>query len=229
LSRYEEKLIFVYDLQKVIDLMIHKHTIKENNAESSVVFKGHSITQVKYSYLNEKIYVCTEGGTLHIYTDDLKFVETKKIYNGIPINSLTFSEKYDFMLVSSDNGAKILHPDTFETITDLRSDYPVYCAQFSPLMYNEKNPKFHVIMGGGARARDTAFMRSGGLEIYIMNAIHGNVLSRLGGHYGPINWIHVFGDGTGIITAGEESIVRIYRFDKKYLSDPQFSHTNNIA
>lgn len=209
--------------------MERKNTIKEGNADYSAVFSGQSITQVGFNYLNEKILIGTEAGNLHIYTPELKFIETKKIYNGIPINSMTWSKKNDFLLLTSDNGAKILHPETYELITDLRSDYPVYCAQFSPLMYDEKNPKYHVIMGGGARARDTAFMRQGGLEIYIMNAIHGNVLSRLGGHYGPINWIHVFADGTGIVTAGEESIVRIYRFDKKYLSDPIFSHTNSTA
>jgi translation initiation factor 3 subunit I len=210
----------------VIDLLNKKHKIVEGTADHSNFFDGQQITQVVYSYLNKFIYVCTEGGYLNIYDSSLNHVDSKKIFNGIPINSITFSKKYDFMLVTSDNGAKILHPETFETITELRSDYPVYCAQFSPLMYDEKNPKYHVIMGGGARARDTAFMRQGGLEIYIMNAIHGNVLSRLGGHYGPINWIHVFPDGSGIVTAGEESIVRIYRFDKSYFTDPVFSHTN---
>lgn len=143
----------------MIDLFNKKHKITESAADHSAIFDGHQVTQAVYSYLNKFIYICTEGGYLNIYDAGLNFVDTKKVFNGIPINSITFSKKYDFMLVTSDNGAKILHPETFETITELRSDYPVYCAQFTPLMYDEKNPKYHVIMGGGARARDTAFMR----------------------------------------------------------------------
>ena len=47
-----------------------------------------------------------------------------------------------------------------------------------------------------------------------MNLKFGEELGKVSGHFGPINWIEYHKDGKGFITAGEEGIVRIYRYLK---------------
>jgi len=83
--------------------------------------------------------------------------------------------------------------------------------------------KPHVIMGGGVQARDIAMAREGGLDIFMINIISSKVLSMLGGHFGPVNWLEWFKDGGGFVSAGEEGIVRIYRFDQQYFDDEQYN------
>jgi len=48
-------------------------------------------------------------------------------------------------------------------------------------------------------------------------------VAELRGHYGPINWIEWFKDGRGFVSAGEEGIVRVYRFDESYNIDEKFN------
>ena len=89
------------------------------------------------------------------------------------------------------------------------------CAQISPLLYSI-NPKYHVIFAGGIAARDQALAAEGGNEIFVYNFAIGSKITELSGCFGNINWLSVFKDGSGFLTAGEEAIVRIYRFDKSY-------------
>lgn len=48
-------------------------------------------------------------------------------------------------------------------------------------------------------------------------------ISSLGGSIGRINWLSIFPDGSGLITANEEGLARIYRFDKSYYRDEMWS------
>ena len=212
----------MFKFADILSTFNKNHKVDERDAQHKAIVEGASLTQIKFGYLNEKVYVGDEEGYVKIFDSALNHLETKQIFKNIQINSLTFSKKHEFIIVSSESGAKILNTEDLSLVTDLRSDFPVNCAQMSPLMYDKNKPRYHVIMGGGVKARDQAFIKEGGLEIFIMNAIHGDIICRLGGHFGPINWIEIFKDGAGIVTAGEESIVRVYRFDKKYFDDPMF-------
>lgn len=58
--------------------------------------------------------------------------------------------------------------------------------------------------------------------------VYGKLLAELRGHYGPVNWIEWFRDGRGFVSAGEEGIVRVYRFDNLYFTDEKFEHTNHF-
>ena len=99
-------------------------------------------------------------------------------------------------------------------IRHFKSEFPMKACAFSPSMYHpvEKLKKFHLIMGGGIIARDTAKVSQGGYEIHIMDLKCQEEIGKVEGHFGPINWITYHKDGNGFITAGEEGIVRIYRF-----------------
>ena len=89
-------------------------------------------------------------------------------------------------------------------------------------MYSEENPMYHIIMGGGTDKEKTADSQKGGLDIEFIHTMSGKLCATLPGHFGPVNWIECFADGSGIITAGEEGIVRIYKFDKSYYHDQKF-------
>jgi len=180
------------------------------------------ITGLKIGYLNSAIFVGTDKGDVEVFDYKLtNILRSVKVFDK-QINSLTFSQRHDFLVLSCDSGVKIYDPETFDLVTELRSEYPTNCAQLSPLMYRKENPRFHVIMGGGAKARDQAFLEQGGLEVNIVNAIHGHRVAQLIGHYGPINWIECCPDGSGFVSAGEESLVKYFRFDKNYHDLPEF-------
>lgn len=78
-------------------------------------------------------------------------------------------------------------------------------------------------MGGGIQARDIAMAKEGGLDILLVNIIESKTLSELRGHYGPVNWLEWFKDGSGFISAGEEGIIRIYRFDQSYFEEDAYN------
>ena len=181
-----------------------------------------SIAGLRIGYLNKCIYLANNKGMIEVWNYQLtEQLNTIKVFDKA-INSLTLSRRYEFVIVTSDTGTKVLNSENFDLVTELRSDFPINCAQMSPIMYSKEKPRFHVIMGGGTKARDTAFAKEGGLEVNVMNAIHGHPVCTLSGHYGPINWIECCPDGAGFISAGEESIVRYFRFDKKYFDSPDY-------
>ena len=93
------------------------------------------------------------------------------------------------------------------------------CAQISPLCSTKMGSKPHIIMGGGVQARDIAMAKEGGLDILLTNMVSNKLLSQIRGHYGPCNWLEWYKDGSGFVSAGEEGIVRVFRFDVSYFED----------
>ena len=180
------------------------------------------ITSMRLGYLNENVYVANSKGVIEVLKYDLsEVIRTVQCFDK-SINSMTFSKHYDFLCATSGIFVKVFDPKTFEVVSEIRGEFPVNCAQVSPLIYKKENPRFHLIMGGGVIARDTADTKEGGLEIYIMNLVHGSQVTTVSGHYGPINWIECCPDGSGFVSAGEESIVRYYRFDKSYFESEKY-------
>ena len=77
-------------------------------------------------------------------------------------------------------------------------------------------------MGGGIIAREAARTKFGGYQIHLQNLMYQEKLGKIEGHFGPINWIEYHRDGKGFVSAGEEGVVRIYRFGKEFQEEPQF-------
>lgn len=71
-------------------------------------------------------------------------------------------------------------------------------------------------MGGGLAARETAKSKLGGYDLHLCNIMFEEEIGTISGHYGPCNMIQFYKDGRGIVTAGEEGIIRIFRFDNSY-------------
>lgn len=60
--------------------------------------------------------------------------------------------------------------------------------------------------------------KEGGNEIFFFDISTGEKLFTLSGCNGTVNWISLFPDGMGLITASEEGLCRLFRFDKTYLN-----------
>ncbi len=93
------------------------------------------------------------------------------------IYSLTFSPKFEFLLVNCKSGVGLIDPETMNVFKVIKTPYPVRSSQVSPLMYHPKNPKFHIILAGGIPAREQAKKSEGGNEIYIFNISNGKKLA----------------------------------------------------
>lgn len=65
------------------------------------------------------------------------------------IKSLTFSPKFEFLLISCVSGVALADPLTLDIFRIIRSPYPVLCSKVSPLMYRKENPKYHLVFAGG--------------------------------------------------------------------------------
>ena len=89
------------------------------------------------------------------------------------------------------------------------------CA-FTPNMLHDepKMRKFHLLIGGGIDAREAAIVSSGGYEVHIMDLKYEEEIGKIEGHFGQINCLEYHRDGKGFVSAGEEGIVRIYRFQQ---------------
>jgi len=68
-------------------------------------------------------------------------------------------------------------------------------------------------------ARVAAGSALGGFEIRLTNLVYEEEMGKIAGHFGPVNCLTFYPDGRGFVSGGEEGIVRIFRFDKKYFAD----------
>lgn len=181
--------------------------------------KGVKFMNIEFFYKEDTFYVSDFKNNVYKYQlkkdGKIDQVNMKAMPDVGFINSLTFSPKYELLMVNCQNGLVMLDPESLTEFRNFRTKHPVLCAQISPLLYSI-NPKYHVIFAGGIAARDQALAAEGGNEIFVYNFAIGSKITELSGCFGNINWLSVFKDGSGFLTAGEEAIVRIYRFDKSY-------------
>ena len=137
------------------------------------------------------------------------------------INRLEFSSRFEFLIVSCNDSINLLDPENLEIVHTLNTKFPVLSGKISPFLY-DSNPKYHLIYAGGIAARDQAMKSEGGNEIMIYNFATGKIITKLGGCFGNVNFLDLFKDGSGLVTAGEEGYVRVYRFDLSYYKDKEF-------
>lgn len=71
----------------------------------------------------------------------------------------------------------------------------------SPLFSAEKDNKYHIIIGGGIPARESATTGgSAGFDIIICNVMFEKELGAVPGHFSPINSLEFFPDGRGFVS-----------------------------
>lgn len=137
------------------------------------------------------------------------------------INRIEFSTRYEFLIASCNDSINLLDPENLNVVHTLNTKFPVLSGRISPFLY-VSDPKYHLIYAGGIAARDQAMKSEGGNEIMIYNFATGKIITKLGGCFGNVNYLDLFKDGSGLVTAGEEGYVRVYRFDLSYYKDKEF-------
>lgn len=80
----------------------------------------------------------------------------------------------------------------------------------------ESERKYHVIMGGGIPAREVALSKKGGFEVHLCNITYGEEIGTISGTFGPINMLSFSPDGRAFLAAGEEGVIRLFKFDSNY-------------
>lgn len=95
-------------------------------------------------------------------------------------------------------------------------------ASISPLINKSRNPKFHIIMGGGISALETAMTKNVGIEIHLCNLALEEEIGKMGGHFGPVNQLEFCKDGKSFISGSQEGLIRIFKFDENYMDNPAY-------
>src|SRR3990167_2299669 len=119
-----------------------------DSAKHKKVYKQeYEITSLRLGYMNEAVYVANNKGSIEVLSYDLtQVLRTIQCFDK-GINSMTLSKRYDLLCVTSGIFVKVIDPITFEVVTEIRGEFPVNCAQVSPLIYKQDNPRHHLIMG----------------------------------------------------------------------------------
>lgn len=216
-----EHEVRIYDFKKLLDLGIKReqNAIKKSLI-SSFVIKEFEYTSMICDFSGEFIYFSLRNeGTVEKYSRGGELI-TRNNFNSKEIKKLKFTRRYEFLVMCCNNGVRMLNPDDLSELQYIQTNTPVLSFDISPLCYKKDNSKrYHLVYAGGVEAMDIANRAQGGLEIHVYNFIKKKHLLSLAGHFGPVNCIEFFKDGNGFITAGEEGFVRIYRIDKKYLTE----------
>lgn len=172
-------------------------------------------------YLIDEVVFAVVGTQLRKYVTDKSTDEPQAaldLGDECIVRGMTASPKFELLLLSYSEGVKVVDPERLTVFRTVETKYPVNCAQISALMYASR-PKYHLIFGGGIEAVLQAQRQEGGNQIFIYNVATEEKIGEVRGSYGNINWVLVFKDGSGFITAGEEGIVRVYRFDLSYYNE----------
>lgn len=182
-------------------------------------------TKVKWGPFDETVISIHEEGTVIVWDSydgsKMKLIEA---HNG-PCTDLSFTEDRMLMVTTSrDNLCKLWATDSMENVKTYKTDRPLNTASISPLWTNEKDPKMHIVMGGGQDAKDvTTSGGKGGFESVLWHMVYEEELGSVKGHFGPMNTISFFRDGRGFVTGGEDGYVRIHHFDQDYFTSKNFA------
>merc|ERR1719384_1136637 len=127
---------------------------------------------------------------------------------------------------SKDHTAKLWTMDEeYECVHTYRTDRPLNDAAISPLYNNEKNPKHHILMGGGQDAKEvtTTASSSRQFETLLWHMVYEEEIGTIKGHFGPMNTLAWMRDGKGYVTGGEDGYVRSHMWDKEYFTSTKFA------
>lgn len=219
-----EQIVMNFDYPKLEELIP-----KTNLEKASYNLEGKALWELSDRNLSNFKFYVIENIVFVISDRTLKKFDVKKSLdeavdfltfdNDVNVNTITNSPRFEFLFLSYNEGVKLVDPEKMVIVRSIETKHPVNCAQMSPLMYSPTNPKFHLIFGGGIEAVQQATKSEGGNQIFIYNPATEEKIGEIRSAYGNINWIALFKDGSGIITAGEEGICRIYRLDESYYSE----------
>ena len=211
----------IIDIYKFDDLLK-----KEKNTKPLKTIKiknNDKISKTRWCNLDQVIIVASESGILYKYEyDSTELLMEKKIHDKI-IMDLDISPKEELIMTAAKDGkAKVIDPDTFDTMSELFPQNPernINACRFSPLISeeDEKKVKYHAFIAGGQESRDvtTTASKKGGFETLIYDCMFGCELGAILGHFGPVNALAVSSDAELLASGSEESSIRVHRINNE--------------
>mmetsp|Transcript_16065 Transcript_16065/g.24385 ORF Transcript_16065/g.24385 Transcript_16065/m.24385 type:complete len:337 (+) Transcript_16065:60-1070(+) len=183
-------------------------------------------SKVKWGPFDETLVSIFEEGTIIIWNAvNGEKVATLDAHKG-PVSNITFTEDRMLMLsCGKDRCAKLWTMDEeYECIKTYETDRPLNDAAISPLYNAEKDPKYHILMGGGQDAKDvtTTASNSRQFDVILYNMVHEEEIGSLKAHFGPLNVVAWRRDGKGFVTGGEDGYLRAHWWDKDYWTSKKF-------
>lgn len=153
---------------------------------------------------------------MHIFdVEREKVIRSREIHSSGIINRFNFDRDYlTLATASTDCTAVLLDYKDLNPIQVYKSDVPVNDVSISP-------NADHVILGGGIEA--AAVTTQGGqstFEVKFYHKVHGTQLGQLRCHFGTITALTFHPDGRGFASASYDGIIKLFRFDKNYITSP---------
>lgn len=112
---------------------------------------------------------------------------------------------------SKDNTAKLFDAFNLEHVKTYKSERPVNGASICP-------NKDVILLGGGEEAMTVTQTdaRQGKFEAKFYHLIFEEEFARVKGHFGTLNSVAFYPDGSGYCSGGEDSYVRLHKFDQDF-------------
>lgn len=158
-SDYTKSMIYVFKWSDLLNKVLNKKDITENDALYSREFDNGMLCKGKFGLMDNRIYFATETGYIKIISLDLREILFEEKVANKEVMCLNFSQRYEFLIMTHWDGYKILDPQNLKTISSYKTIFPMNCAQVSPLMDGDQIKKPHILMGGGVQARDIALAK----------------------------------------------------------------------
>lgn len=209
--------------QSTEELKIIDHEVSLPKPDLQIFSNDVEFTKVALFSDEDHVYLAKKNSNLMKYNvkESCSKAESSVQLKSSQINSLEFSARFEFLIVCCNDSVSLIDPVDLSTVHSFNTKFPVNCAKITPLLYDSQS-KYHLVYAGGIPAIEQARQSEGGNEITIYNFATGKAITKLGGSFGNINYLDMFKDGSGLITAGQEGVARVYRFDMSYYKDKEF-------
>merc|ERR1712194_571346 len=164
---------------------------------------------------------------------DAHLMPIKNIQFNMPLPGYTggCGERTLMLTASRDKTCKLWELQEYSLLKTYKSNRPLNDAVVSPLYQIDPNsvpigdksegpkePRYHVICGGGIEARDVTTSVEGGFESVFFHLVSTEELCQVKGHFGPMNAIAMSPSGGSYVTGGEDGMLRIMHFDQEYFT-----------
>lgn len=218
--------IYLYDFDKIKPQLIQNakdNSIKLTVEPKQITFK-YKFSMAKWGFLNKNIIGATEDGQIQILSLTGEVVRKVDVTKNTlhPVRFIHITKDHSLMLACHEAGVDVYDPKTLDSREiSYKTEVPMNAGAISPLLFekDEKNRKYHCMIGGGVSAKDAARTKMGGFDIRLENLMYGEDLGTIAGHFGPVNYLAFHKDGRGFVSGGEEGIIRIFRFPSKYFTE----------
>lgn len=212
-SRQEDSSLSVYTLRKG-ERLLQVGKILESDPKMSMSVSC-------WGPNDETFVVATKTGVVIVY-DFEKFKKAKNVSDSIiksvkvhdeEIRQISLTPDQSFLLTASlDQTSKLIDVKNLEIRKIFKSGEPVNTAAMSPI-------KPHVVVGGGTRSQEvtTTFRKGDTFDTSFYHCVFEKEIGTMKGHFGPIHCLAFSPDGKSFASGGEDSMVRLYKFNKSYL------------